>query len=138
MRGASAIGDLVEMGPYAARNAMPLRVSRRDRWGDDFFDIRSRPDSGVFESLDPGVKFKQKSPGRPPCSGANDHCAGTVRHQYLKTSARTPAISLDSTSGTIVMRIKVSRNQLVRRPAICLPALSAWRPALARIALPTI
>ena len=35
--------------------------------------------------------------------------------------------------GAIAMRIKVSRNQLTRRLVNCLPALSAPRPAQARI-----
>ena len=65
-------------------------------------------------------------------------------HTHQKSSDPVATIGLDigkntfhlvglDKRGAIAMRIKVSRNQLIRRLVICRPALSAWRPALARI-----
>jgi hypothetical protein len=65
---------------------------------------------------------------------------------HLKSSNPVTTIGLDigkntfhliglDKRGAISMRIKLSRNQLVRRLVTCLPASSAWRPAVARITL---
>ena len=65
-------------------------------------------------------------------------------HTHQKSSDTVATIGLDigkntfhlvglDNRGAIAMRIKVSRNQLVRRLVNLPPAFSAWRPALARI-----
>ena len=65
-------------------------------------------------------------------------------HTHLKSSDPVATMGLDigkntfhlvglDKRGAIAMRVKVSRNQLCADSSICRPALSASRPALARI-----
>src|SRR5262249_46589255 len=76
--------------------------------------------------------------------GETSKLKALTMHPHVKSSNPVTTIGLDigkntfhliglDKRGAIAMRIKVSRNQLVRRLVNRLPASSAWRPAVARI-----